>query len=106
MCADPVEKKAVKNLAKKNLSAASAALCSMDSLKDHIFVECTKRVMKEAVIYSKKPNCMLKATSPNAVANLSNSKLFFQLCEECPQLVSFLAAICNSGKPKKGFTSV
>lgn len=57
VCADLVAKKAVKSLAKKNCVAVAATLCSMGSLKDHIFVECIKRVMNEVVIYSKQSNC-------------------------------------------------
>ncbi|KAJ7391085.1 hypothetical protein OS493_020107 [Desmophyllum pertusum] len=51
-CTDTKEEKAVKNIATKNLAAATAALCSMKSLKSHIFVESTKQTMKEAVNYS------------------------------------------------------
>ena len=38
-CTVPRDIKAVKNIAKGNFSAAAAALCSMESMKSHIFVE-------------------------------------------------------------------
>lgn len=100
MCKDPLEKKAVKNIASSNPGAAAAALCNMDSLKESIFAETTKRVMKEVVDFSKKPKCVLKTHSANSVSNLSNAELYRQLCEECPHLICFLAAVCKSGKPK------
>ena len=34
------------------------------------------------------------------MSNLSNVELYQQLCEECPHLICFLAAVCTSGKPK------
>ena len=94
------KKKAVKNIALDNPGAAAATLCNMDSLKENIFTETTKRVLKEVVNFSKKPNCVLKTNSANSVSNLSNAELYRQLCEECPHLISFLAAVCKSGKPK------
>lgn len=100
MCKDPLEKKAVKNIASSNPGAAAAALCNMDSLKESIFTETTKRVMKEVVDFSKKPSCVLKTHSANSVSNLSNAELYRQLCGECPHLICFLAAVCKSGKPK------
>ena len=100
VCKDALEKKAVKNIALSNPGAAAAALCNMDSLKENIFAETTKRVMQEVVNFSKKPNCVLKTNSANSVSNLSNAELYRQLCEECPHLICFLAAVCKSGKPK------
>ena len=72
----------------------------MDSLKENIFAETTKRVLKEVVNFSKKPNCVLKTNSANSLSNLSNAELYRQLCEECPHLICFLAVVCKSGKPK------
>ena len=84
MCKDALEKKAVKNIALNKPGAAAAALCNMDSLKEDIFAETTKRVLKEVVNFSKKPNCVLKTNSANSVSNLSNAELYRKLCEECP----------------------
>ena len=100
MCKDALERKAVKNIALNNPGAAAAALSNMDSLKENIFAETTKRVSKEVVNFSKKPNCVLKTNSANSLSNLSNAELYRQLCEECPHLICFLAAVCKSGKPK------
>ena len=100
MCKDALERKAVKNIALNNPGAAAAALSNMDSLKENIFAETTKRVLKEVVNFSKKPNCVLKTNSANSLSNLSNAELSRQLCEECPHLICFLAAVCKSGKPK------
>ena len=100
MCKDALERKAVKNIASNNPGAAAAALSNMDSLKENIFAETTKRVLKEVVNFSKKPNCVLKTNSANSLSNLSNAELYRQLCEECPHLICFLAAVCKSGKPK------
>lgn len=93
-------KKAVKNIAFRNPSAAAAALCHMDSMKGHIFLEITKRATKEVVKFSKKPTCLLKSNSTNSVVSLSTAKLYQQLCGGCPYLILFLAAICKSGQPK------
>ena len=57
-------KESRKSLAKNNSVAGAVALYSMDSLKDHIFVECIKRVKEKVVFYSNKSNCTLKATAP------------------------------------------
>lgn len=95
-----MEKKAVKNITLNNPDAAAAALCNMDSLRENIFAETTKRVLKEVVNFSKKPNCVLKTNCANAVYNLSNADLYRQLCEECPHLICLLAAVCKSGQPK------
>lgn len=100
MCKDALERKAVKNIALNNPGAAAAALSNMDSLKENIFAETTKRVLKEVVNFSKKPNCVFKTNSANSLSNLSNAELYRQLCEECPHLICFLAAVCKSGKPK------
>ena len=100
MCKDALEKKAVKNVALNNPGTAAAALCNMDSLRENIFAETTKRVLKEVVNFSKKPNCVLKTNCTNSVYNLSNAELYRQLCEECPHLICFLAAVCKSGKLK------
>ena len=93
------EIKAVKNIAKGNFSAAAAALCSMESMKSHIFVENTKLTMLEVVNYSKQSDNMLRVSSPNSVSTFSNSQYYQQLCRMCPRLVCLLAAICKSGKP-------
>ena len=100
-CTVPGEIKAVKNIAKGNFSAAAAALCSMESMKSHIFVENTKLTMLqlEVVNYSKQPDNMLRVSSPNSVSTFGNSQYYQQLCRMCPQLVCLLAAICKSGKP-------
>lgn len=100
MCKDALERKAVKNIALNNPGATAAALSNMDSLKENIFAETTKRVLKEVVNFSKKPNCVLKTNSANSLSNLSNAELYRQLCEEWPHLICFLAAVCKSGKPK------
>lgn len=98
-CTVPGEIKAIKNIAKGNFSAAAAALCSMESMKSHIFVENTKLTMLEVVNYSKQADNMLKVSSPNSVSTFSNSQYYQQLCRMCPRLVCLLAAICKSGKP-------
>ena len=98
-CTVPGEIKAVKNIAKGNFSAAAAALCSMESMKSHIFVENTKLTMLEVVNYSKQSDNMLRVSSPNSVSTFSNSQYYQQLCRMCPRLVCLLAAICKSGKP-------
>ena len=77
-----IGKKAVKNIALNNPGAAAAALCNMDSLKENIFAGTTKRVLKEAENFSKKPNRVLKTNSVNSVSNLSNAELHRQLCGE------------------------
>ncbi|XP_044183424.1 uncharacterized protein LOC122964061 [Acropora millepora] len=98
VCKDALERKAVKNIALNTPGAAAATLSNMDSLKENIFAETTKRVLKEVVNFSKKPNCVLKTNSANSLSNLSNAELYRQLCEECPHLICFLAAVCKSGK--------
>ena len=101
-CTVPGEIKAVNNVAKGNFSAAAAALCSMESMKSHIFVENTKLTMLEVVNYSKQSDNMLRVSSPNSVSTFSNSKYYQQLrrmLRMCPRLVCLLAAICKSGKP-------
>ncbi len=101
-----MEKKAIKNIALQNPAAAAAALCSMDSLKENIFLETSKRVMKEVVSFSKKPECILKSNSARSVTNLTNTQLYQQLYEQCPHLICFLVAICKSGQPKAARKSI
>ena len=89
----------MKNIAKGNFPAAAAALCSMESMKSHIFVENTKLTMLEVVNYSKQSDNILRVSSPNSVSTFSNSQYYQQLCRMCPRLVCLLATICKSGKP-------
>jgi hypothetical protein len=90
----------LKCIARNAYKSAAAAICKTDRLKEYVFIEVVQQMMEEVVHFAKQPDCLLKATSPEAVKTFSNTVFFDYLLVHCPKLVSILFSICNSGNAK------